>query len=236
MNVHTFRICVLIGALGLAGFDCGGSASLECSPHASPVTVHGSATCACHPGYAGDGQTCAAIAVSLHGARWELPCISDDSNPSVCNTDPEPGFALSTTVTGPVGRSYDVTIRFRGVVEPKTYYGGTPDSSTPWYVGGAPSYSNWNIYSLEVSSPAATYYLNNGPDSQFYCIPLDFQKTVRMDVGAVVTLRANSVDGQEIKNVAQAGGSIIIPSVPPAPAAYDGQFIQMDVVSVTAAP
>ena len=55
-----------------------------------------------------------------------------------------------------------------------------------------------------------------------------------MAAGATVTLLADVVDGHEIENVDPAGTPIIVPGVPPSPAAYNGQFIQMDVDAVSA--
>jgi hypothetical protein len=40
----------------------------------------------------------------------------------------------------------------------------------------------------------------------------------------------------EIKNLDAQGTPAVVPGVPPAPAAFDGQFIQMDVVSVERVP
>ena len=40
------------------------------------------------------------------------------------------------------------------------------------------------------------------------------------------------IDGHEIENLDPAGMPIVIPDIAPAPAAYAGQFVQMDVVSV----
>jgi predicted small lipoprotein YifL len=220
----------------LALAACGGDAELTCSPDATPVTVDGTATCECNAGFAGDGTICAAVAVTLTGARWELPCLSDVSS-TVCNTIPGGSpFTLTETLGGTAGQAFDVSLRFRGVVETKGYSGGTADATSSWYAGGTPSGSNWNVYSLSISSPAATYYLNAGPDDAFFCIPLDFEKTVRMDAGATVTLYATSTEGQEIKNVGADATPIIVPGVAPSPASYDGQFVQVDVVHVTLVP
>jgi hypothetical protein len=41
------------------------------------------------------------------------------------------------------------------------------------------------------------------------------------------------VDGFQLANRDAAGNPIVIAGVPPAPTAFDGQFIQMEVLSVT---
>jgi hypothetical protein len=87
-------------------------------------------------------------------------------------------------------------------------------------------------YSLSIGSPAQTYYLNNGTDYTGHCIPIDYQQTVQMDAGAAVTLYASTVDGLEIRNLDEAGDPIVVAGISPSPSAYDGQFIQVDVVSI----
>jgi len=102
---------------------------------------------------------------------------------------------VTTTATagGSSGTIYDVVLRFRGVIEQRTYEGGTQEGS--WYVGGsAPSMSDtYNIYSLNISSPPQQYYLNAGTSGLTYCSGVDYTESD----------------------------------------AYDGQFLQMDVISVT---
>jgi hypothetical protein len=47
-----------------------------------------------------------------------------------------------------------------------------------------------------------------------------------------VSLIAMAIDGHQITNVDAGGNPIVVPGIAPAPAAYHGQFIEMDVVSV----
>jgi hypothetical protein len=90
----------------------------------------------------------------------------------------------------------------------------------------------YNIYSLEVGAPAATYYLNAGQSGPRRCFPIDYTETIPMQGATTLTLIGDPVDGVQIINVDDAGKPNVVPDVPPAPAAFDGQFIQMDVVSV----
>jgi hypothetical protein len=55
-----------------------------------------------------------------------------------------------------------------------------------------------------------------------------------MSAGATVTLTADPVDSaqEEIVNVDQNGSPIVVDGVPPAPATFNGQFIQVDVTAV----
>ena len=68
------------------------------------------------------------------------------------------------------------------------------------------------------------------------CRTIDETLVVEADGRARFTLFASTVDGNrsEIRNRGEDGGAFVVPGVPPAPAPYDGQFIQVDVLSVTA--
>jgi len=120
------------------------------------------------------------------------------------------------------------------VVERKAYAGGAADG--PWYVGGSPASNAYNIYSLTTSAPAQTYYVNAGPQAEV-CVAIDFVRTVRVNGGARVQLNASTGnDAAQLTNRDAAGQAIVVPGIAPAPSAYDGQFVQMDVVSVTPVP
>lgn len=175
---------------------------------------------------------CVPIASQFTGLRWELPCLAPGSEKS-CST---PGLTIKTaTIGGQPGVTYDVRMRFRGVVETEGYSGGSNDGAY-FQIGGAPIEDGWNIYKLEISAPPQTYFLNRGKGGLRYCFPIDYSATVQMAGGATVTMTADPVDGatEEIVNVGQNGKPIVIDGIPPAPKAFDGQFIQVDVTSVQA--
>jgi len=164
----------------------------------------------------------------LDGLRWELPCL-DEVTSDVCTT--ERRVQKEVTLTGPKGARYRVTLRFRGVIEEKSYTGGTNDGAY-WQVGGMWVSDDWNIYSLDLSSPLQRYYLNRGVSGRYVCVPIDYVKDVEIDTGSTVLLDAISVDAQEIRNLDSSGKPIVVPDVKPAPKAFDGQFIQMDVLAI----
>lgn len=205
-----------------------------CDPNAACVENGGSASCVCKPGYEGDGKTCTAVAVALNGLRWEIPC-GTDADAVTCNvTDPA---TQTATLTGAAGTTYTVSLRFRGVVEQKTYTGGTADSAAGgyFYTGGAENGDGYNVYQLSISSPAQTFFLNAGASGITNCWPIDYTETMPIAAGATITLSATAKDGLEIKNRdAATGAPIVVPDVPPAPNAYAGQFIQIDVLNVDA--
>jgi hypothetical protein len=202
-----------------------------CDANATCTVTGNVGTCACNAGYDGDGHTCTAVAVTLTGLRWEIPC-GGDASATVCTcTDPSPVVA---TLAGVSGTTYNVQLRFRGVIEQKTYTGGTADATDPsFYVGGADNGDTYNVYKLEVTAPAQTYFLNNGTSGIEHSWALDYTKTIQMTAGATITLTAAAKDASQIKNLDATNTPIVIPGIAPAPAAYAGQFIQMDVVSVT---
>lgn len=177
------------------------------------------------------------IAGSLDGLQWLLPIIGPGGYGYGTTL---PTNTVHATMKGDVGTTYNVTLRFRGVVEQKTYSGGSNDGAF-WQVGGSPDASDWNIYQLTISNPSQVYYLNRGSSGQFICYGIDYSKTIPINGGATVTLFANSVDAghYEIYNTTtETGGynpstAISIPGITSPAQPYDGQFIQMDVTNVT---
>jgi hypothetical protein len=167
---------------------------------------------------------------ALNGLRWELPCSNNFNG--YCDT---PATRIKTaTVMGNPGTVYDIQLRFRGVVEEKTYVDGAAVGH--WQTGGVASVDLYNVYMLEIDQPPQTYYVNAGTSSLGYCVPVDFMASVKAATGATVTLSADSIDGAQVENSSEMGMPIVVPDITPAPAAYDGQFVQMDVVAVTLAP
>jgi len=182
-------------------------------------------------GAPGDGD----VAAALSGLRWQIPCVTN-TTAQLCTTAAAP-VTVSAALTGAAGVSYDVALRFRGVVEPKTYTGG---ARVGWFqAGGTPAADTANIYRLTVSDPVQTFFVNAGttrPSNMLYCEAFDYQATVRANAGATFTLSAEPLDALQIRNLDSGGTPIVVPEVAPAPAAYAGQFVQMDVVSVARAP
>ncbi len=100
---------------------------------------------------------CGAQANQMRSCSYLPPA---DAN---CGSGQVRSYATSVvTMGGDSGTVYDVTLRFRGIIEANEYQGGTSDNNG-FYVGGnvegqgGPQYSQ---YSLEVSAPAGVYHLN----------------------------------------------------------------------------
>lgn len=191
-------------------------------------------------------------AASLDGQRWDLPCGAVSADSQVCQDLP-PGIGMcppapgSRTVDktisfgGVPGKQYLVDLRFRGIVEPKDYEGGT-DYGGHLYVGGMPAskadggLSQYNVYSLTISSPPKVLYLNFASAESRYVFPIDSHYAVSIDAGAKVTLGSTDLDCTLVRNCmdvkVQPCEPYVVPNVPPA-SGYDGQFILMNVLSVT---
>jgi len=98
--------------------------------------------------------------------------------------------------------------------------------------GGNAQNDQWNVYGLAISDPPASYWLNNGASQHAYVDGMDYTFTVVARGGSTLTLSASSTDNLEAANRDQGGTPVVIPNVPPAPQAFDGQFVQIDVVKV----
>jgi hypothetical protein len=144
---------------------------------------------------------------------------------------------------GPTGHLFDVTLRFRGVVEARSYgppladagiapaAGGT--SSQLFQVGGGSGVGSANIYELTIDDPPQTFYLNSATPQYSGVRGLDYTVTIPMMAAANLQLIADPVDGIEYENAQPDGGPVVPAGVPPAPAAFNGQFVQVDVIAVT---
>ena len=170
---------------------------------------------------------CNAVTGSLSNLLWELPCGATLDSLTCASTL----VSTSATVAGTDAVTYSVVIHVRGVVETKSYVGGGGVTSGYWTAGGTAPYDGYNVYQLSISSPAQTYFLNSGPSNIQIVNAIDYQETIQATAGATVTLSADPADGAEVLNidanlqpVSITGTTVTQP--------YNGQFIEMDVVSV----
>lgn len=177
-------------------------------------------------------------AASLAGLRIEVPCKGDKFGENTeCHWDPalmvnDPRWKLKTeivkTFSGAPGVIHDVTLRVRGVVEPKNFTGGTVEHDH-FQIGGTPDVDHYNFYSLKVSDPAESYTVNRSDKKVgHFLFAIDYTVTVPIRGGATVTLGAYDDNDISIANHQK----IVVPEIPPAPAPFDGQFFQIDVLAV----
>lgn len=197
--------------------------------HTPDATPHVDAAVDAAPDAAVDACVTCQVSGSLSGLLWQLPC--GDTGSPACGTMPT--TTVSATVGGAAGVTYDVTAHFRGVIEQKTYSLGCVDQS--WVAGGDDNGDSYNVYELSISSPPQHYFLNAGASNITHCWVIDYEKSFRADAGATVTLYAASKDNQEIRNI-DANGQPLTVAGTSVQQPYDGQFIEMDVVSVVPDP
>jgi hypothetical protein len=107
------------------------------------------------------------------------------------------------------------------------YKGGKMDGEY-FYIGGEPNNSTYNIYKLSISSPVSHYFLNRQDKVGHKIFTIDYTKTIEIDGGATVTFLGDGQNGRLISNFAK----LIVPDIAPAPKAFNGQFVQVDVVAV----
>lgn len=184
----------------------------------------------------GKGST--KIASAIDGYRFEFPCKGTlpenpkpgaDCESALVTGDPKKtdNFKAQRTFGGEPGKRYKVSLRFRGVVEPMMYKDGKMDGEY-FYIGGEPNNGTYNIYKISISSPPSHYYLNRQDKVGHRIFTIDYTKTIEIDGGATVTFLGDGQNGRLISNFSK----LVVPGIPPAPMAYHGQFVQVDVVDV----
>jgi hypothetical protein len=239
-----------------AGFgDCNGSTADGCEARLDSAEHCGSCDHRCSVGTevclaAGGISQCTNPAAPIDHLRWEVPCgplgqdgqLCADLPPgaTACPTAPAGNHPVDRMVTfgGRAGTVYQVTIRFRGVVEPRIYLGGM-GTTDHFRIGGMPRQpSGFNSYSLTVSAPARTYFVNadDGAGESRAVFPLDHQKTIAISGGATVRLQVEDPDCSQVRNCMDVAAATCRPVVPAGFPAYNGQFVQMDVVTVRVPP
>jgi hypothetical protein len=176
---------------------------------------------------------------SLSGLRLEVPCADHFNEATEChwpNTLLQPAGSswklkqeIARTFVADPGTVYDVTFRVRGVVEPKNFTGGQVRFEH-LQSGGSPVKNDYNFYNLEISEPRALFTLNrNEQKVGHYTFPIDYTVTVPIRGGATVKIGAYDSNDVAIANHQHH----VVPGITPAPLPFDGQFFQLDVVSVT---
>lgn len=151
-------------------------------------------------------------------------------------------------MTGGAGTLYTAQLRFRGVVE-KCRYNQAPVEGTDGCLipdatrNPAVDYGG-NEYYLIISNPYKKYALNGIQSTPAAVYAIDYTADFEIQGNATVTLQAKAIDGYENGNFDASRVStiypsqnwetaLVIPDIPPAPYPYYGQFIQMDVGSVS---
>lgn len=187
-----------------------------------------------------DPATRADAAGSLSGLRIEVPCADHFNQGTECHWKREllqPAGSpwklreeIVRTFAGDARQLYDVTLRVRGVVEPKNFTGGEVRFDH-FQSGGEAVKNDYNFYNVEVSEPHAVYTVNRSAEKVgHYTFPIDYRVTIPMRGGATLTLGAYDSNDVAIAN----HQGHVIAGIAPAPQPFDGQFFQVDVESIRA--
>jgi hypothetical protein len=142
------------------------------------------------------------------------------------------------TFGGMPGTTYAVKLRVRGIWEPtKIQDGQRPYDKVPFTVGGmlppgtgSSDAISYQQYSIQVSEPKQTYWLNDHGYLAHDIHKMDYQATLQIAGGSRVTVTMNDGNEREIANWTKD----YFEGVPP----YDtkpslGQSLRLDVVSVS---
>ena len=178
------------------------------------------------------------IAAAIDGYRFEFPCKDPmpenpkegaDGLSALVTGDPKTtdNFTATKTFGGEKGKRYQVTLRFRGVVEPMMYKNGKQVGDY-FYVGGEKNNGTYNIYQISVSSPKSHYFLNRQDSCGHRIFAIDYTQTIEIEGGATVTFFGDGQNGHLITNFKK----LVVPGIAPAPKPFNGQFIQVDVTDV----
>lgn len=177
-------------------------------------------------------------AASLAGLRLEVPCADHFNSGTECHWErallqsEDARWKLKREIVrtfgGKPGVMYQVTLRVRGVVEPKNFSGGDVQFQH-FQTGGEPVKNDYNFYSLVVSDPATTYTVNRSAEKVgHYTFAIDYQVTIPIRGGATFTMGAYDSNDVAIANHERQ----VVMGVPPAPQPFDGQFFDVQVEKI----
>jgi hypothetical protein len=200
----------------------------------SPVASAGKAAVPTTVAASGD-----AAAASLAGLRLEAPCKGDKFGANTeCHWDPalavsDPRWKLKKEIVrtfgGTPGVVYEVTLRVRGVVEPKNFTGGSV-AHEHFQIGGTPDVDHYNFYSLKISDPPQDYTVNRHETKVgHFLFAIDYTVTIPIRGGATAIMGEYDDNDISIAN----HQNLVVPEISPAPAPFDGQFFQIDVLAAT---
>jgi hypothetical protein len=189
--------------------------------------------------------------------RFEMPCLYADGGGELgeCNSagqicwvaendtpeNPHQASAIITT-SGDDSVVYRFTLRIRGVMEPKIYDDcaglfsretNPADESGQIYVCQGSESTTWpdtyNLWRLTVADPAQVYYLNANTEAGNHRVnTIDGEFEVLVRGGASLSVEFDDLNGGQIRNC-----SLVVPEIDPAPLAYDGNFVQLELVDWT---
>jgi hypothetical protein len=183
------------------------------------------------------------VAATLRGFREDIPCKYGGSHGEplnacvtgdICWLEGEQNggtskWPSSITLGGDPAVTYEIVLRIRGVIEPKDYVNCAPQFTGPLHVckGGMPGTTTFNPWSMKISDPPMAFWLNQGDAPPTHRVErIDGQFTIQAKGKAKIDFLVDTLNGGEIRNC-----TYVIDGIKPAPSTYDGNFLQLDVVS-----
>ncbi len=180
-----------------------------------------------------------AIAAGLN-TRIDVPCAAHDAASELCGsvmTLP----AKMITLGGDSARTYKITLHVRGLTEAHTFTpvdGGAPiiaNPAAPYLVDSTQATPNQDAHAafwVDVASPQKNYYFNafssDTIDFDHYLFALDYSAEIVAKGGTTIQFHFADSNDEQSANFMH----VVVPNVPPAPGMFDGQFVQLDVISV----
>ena len=190
-----------------------------------------------------------AIAGMLHKHLSTVKCVRQQSDGKSCFAGPaDENRTTAITFAGDPAVTYDVKLHVRGLVEPRGYTGGMlQDPANVWfYVGGMPGGpqddNRYGSYQIATADPKQVYYLNRDDKNILHSpqnhnlFKLDYVVTLKVKGGSMVQVIVADAKGSGMINNWMKNRVDGIPEdvfMQPA-TGFDGQFIYLEVDSVTA--
>ncbi len=213
-----------------AGADSGDGSTSGVDPCADPGACDPDASCApdatglqpvctCAPELIGDGQLCTTVP-TLPVLRVDVPCgvDADEGQCEATNASEE------VVLEGEPGQRFRVTLWIRGVVEEKPYTCAQRDGN--WCTkGDGQAGDNRSDTELAIGMPPLAVRLNHGQGEA--CVLVDMQHDVVIESGALVSLQIDPRNDEQRRN----DDGLVVPALDPAPAAFDGQFLQVEAIA-----
>jgi len=179
-----------------------------------------------------------AMTASLSDMRLLVPCADHFNQDTECHWDKsllqteDPRWKMKKelvrTFAGNPAKLYDVTLHVRGVVEPKNYTGGVVQFDH-FQTGGEAVKNDYNVYSLTVSDPTATYVMNRNEEKVgHYTFIIDYRVTIPIRGGAKLTMGSYDSNDVAIANHEHH----VVNGLESLQQPFDGQFFDVQVESI----
>jgi hypothetical protein len=246
-----------------AGTSTGGMAGTGTTGGMAGSGTSGSAGSGTSGTGGGGGVSIADIAGKLDGFLFIAPCgdggtgydclnstpIPAPQNSPACNNQQPKNTTIDFAIGGETGKIYDMTVHVYGVVEAKTYQGGTRRDGNNmnasagggdfWYTGGTAPNSTYNTYELHVTPKVDgapnDYFLNarNSTGEGHESWGLNYTATFPVTGGGKLNFRIYDSNCRQIMNCGPGTGSstcaaprtIDLSAVEPKPANFTQPYV-----------